>query len=206
MEKFIDLTHEIDNHMPSFIDDVTTELKLTKTYQNDGYNYSVLHIGLHTGTHIDTPMHMTEKKNVISEYSLDNFVGPGKLINVIGKKIIDYQEEYEKLITKGDIVLIHTGHSQKFFTKEYFTEYPKLSQDMIDFFISKKIKMLGLDTPSPDYYPYESHIKLFRENILIIENLCNLDKLLDKTFTVIALPIKIKADSAIARVIAYIKK
>lgn len=69
--------------------------------------------------------------------------------------------------------------------------------------VRKRVKMIGLDTPSPDKIPFEIHKYLFQNNILIIENLTNLEKLIDgENFEVIALPLKIRADSSIARVIA----
>ena len=50
-----------------------------------------------------------------------------------------------------------------------------------------------------------THKLLFDNGIYIIENLMNLDKLLGiKKFEVIALPLKIKADSSIARVVAKV--
>jgi kynurenine formamidase len=65
--------------------------------------------------------------------------------------------------------------------------------------------MVGMDMPSPDKYPFEIHKLLFDNGIYIIENLMNLDKLLGiKKFEVIALPLKIKADSSIARVVAKV--
>lgn len=72
--------------------------------------------------------------------------------------------------------------------------------------VRKEIKMIGFDMPSPDKYPFEVHKCLFKGKILIAENLTNLEKLLDVgEFEVIALPLNIKADSSIARVIARTK-
>jgi len=65
--------------------------------------------------------------------------------------------------------------------------------------------MVGLDMPSPDKYPFEVHKLLFAKNILIAENLTNVEQLLHvESFEVIALPLYIKADSSIARIIARI--
>lgn len=72
--------------------------------------------------------------------------------------------------------------------------------------MKNKVKMIGLDTPSPDKDPFDVHKYLFEHGVLIIENLTRLDQLLDyKSFEVIALPLNIKADSSIARVVARVK-
>jgi kynurenine formamidase len=53
--------------------------------------------------------------------------------------------------------------------------------------------------------PFDLHKLLFSENIFIIENLTNLEKLVGvKEFEIFAIPLKVRADSSIARVIAKI--
>ncbi len=56
---------------------------------------------------------------------------------------------------------------------------------------------------SPDRPPHEIHTLLLENDVLIAENLCNLDQLLPaKAFEIIALPLRIHADSSPARIIA----
>jgi hypothetical protein len=67
--------------------------------------------------------------------------------------------------------------------------------------------MLGMDTPSPDRAPYQVHQSLLSAGIYIIENLTNLNKLTgEKYFEIISLPLKIKANSSPARVLARIPR
>jgi kynurenine formamidase len=74
-------------------------------------------------------------------------------------------------------------------------------------FWSKKVKAVGFDSSSPDRYPYPVHGILFTNGVLIIENLTNLASLKEVVnFKVIALPLKIHADSSIARVIAVVQE
>lgn len=73
------------------------------------------------------------------------------------------------------------------------------------FLLSRKVKMLGMDLPSPDEYPFPVHKLLLENNVYILENLTNLDKLLNlSAFEVIAFPLKMRADSSIARVVARV--
>ena len=65
--------------------------------------------------------------------------------------------------------------------------------------------MVGMDTSSPDDPPFTVHKLLLAHDILIIENLANLSALVGvPRFDVIALPMKIDAEAAPARVIAQI--
>ncbi len=59
----------------------------------------------------------------------------------------------------------------------------------------RKVKAVGLDTPSIDYGQsrlFESHVILFEKKIPAFENVTRLEQLVEKGFTMVALPMKIK--------------
>jgi kynurenine formamidase len=93
--------------------------------------------------------------------------------------------------------------SRLFGSKEYFKDYPTVSRELAQLFVKRRVKMVCIDSPSPDRHPFEIHKLLLENNVLIAENLININKLLlIKNFEVIALPLKIHADSSPARIIA----
>lgn len=202
----IDLTHIIEDGLSVYPGDTETVLQHSKHLQKDYFNNHQLTINMHAGTHIDGPMHLTDSKLYLNEFSLNNFIGEGCLIDATKQAVVQYREEYEHLIKQNQIVILYTGHSRYFGQTNYFTDYPVLTEDLAELLMRKQIKMLGLDTPSPDKYPFDIHKLLFKHHILIAENLTNLEKLLNvPSFEIIALPLHIKADSSIARVIARVK-
>lgn len=201
----IDLTHTIMAGMPVYPGDEETRLEHSRQFGKDGYNNHQLSINMHAGTHIDGPMHLLDVEKYISEISAESFVGEGVLLDVSGAAAVDYRDEYEEVIKESKIVILHTGHGERYGRPEYFTDYPVLTADFVQLLIRKKVKMVGLDTPSPDHYPFDSHKCLFRNQIFIIENLNNVNRLLGvKAFEIIALPLRIQADSSMARVIARV--
>ncbi len=205
MTELIDLTHQIHKDMPVYPVDDPVELQRTKSFEEDGYNYFRLETGLHAGTHIDTPMHMTDDDTYMNEVPLERFTGNGCILDVRGQDPIQYKDEYSDLVKENDIVLLYTGYDEKYGSEEYYTEHPLVDESLAGFLIEKKIKMLGMDIPTPDREPFNIHKMLFKNDILIIENLTDLSKLLDeKIFEIIAFPLKIKADSSIARVVAKV--
>ena len=205
MTRFIDLSHDIINHMDVHPYDDKVKLYQDKFIQKDEYNNFRLEIGMHTGTHIDTPMHLINHKTFINEIPLEKFTGKGCLLDVRNESVISFKEEYGDIVGENDIVVLFTGHSNKYGAKDYFTNHPVIDEELTNFFIEKKIKMLGMDLPSPDKYPFEIHKKLFKNNILITENMTNLSELLNvNKFEIIAFPLKIKAEASIARVVAKI--
>ncbi len=188
--------------MPVYPGDEETKLYQTKYFERDKYNSHKLEISVHAGTHIDSPMHFLDTKQYISQLPLDTFIGEGVVLDVRGETEIDIKEQYYSTVKENSIVLLYTG-KDKVFGKEEYYKHPALTIKFAEFLIEKKVKIVGMDMISPDEYPFEIHTKLFKNNILIIENLTNLEKLFEfRKFEVIAFPLKIKADSSILRVVA----
>jgi len=205
METIIDLSREIDNNMFVFPGDTQTRLIQTGFLKNHGFNNYLLETSMHAGTHVDGPMHLTESDRYISDLCLDSFIAPGCVLDVRRENPIRLKSEFLGKIPAGGIVLLYTGHDALYGTQEYYSCYPEVDQDFCLFLIRQGVKMLGMDSPSPDRFPYPVHRSLLNRGICLIENLTNLDRLLViKSFDIIALPLKIKADSSPARVIAVL--
>lgn len=205
MEKLIDLSCIIEDNMPVYPGDSMTGLKQVKNLQEDFYNNHRLDISMHSGTHIDSPMHLTESKEYIYEMPLESFIGIGCIIDVRNQPIIKEKLEYKELIEENSIVLLYTGWDQEYGKNSYYESHPAIDISFAKLLIDKNIKMLGIDMPSPDRYPFETHKLLFKNKICIMENLRNLDKLLGiPSFEVIAFPLNIRADSSMTRAVARV--
>ena len=72
--------------------------------------------------------------------------------------------------------------------------------------ISKKLNLVGIDSPSIDLgknTKFSVHHILAKNNVLILENLCNLEKISGVYFKLIVLPLKLKdATGAPVRAVA----
>lgn len=179
----------------------------TKTWERDKHTNHRLTINMHAGTHIDGPMHLSASTTYLNELPAETFVGEGCLLDVRGEAVIGCRDEYEDRIQEGQIVLLYTGHGERFAEADYFSAHPVVGEELAELFVRKRVKMVGMDLPSPDRPPFAVHRLLFRHGILLLENLANLDRLADakaEAFEVIALPLKIRADSSPARVLARV--
>jgi len=203
MKKWIDLSYDIENEMPVNPYDEPVKLYQDKFLDSDSFNGYKLRTSMHAGTHIDAPMHLTESGRFINDYPLDRFVGEGTLLDLRGENPMTYREDFSETVKKGDIVLLHTDHAKHFGENAYYNEYPVIDQSLAAFFIDRGVKIVGMDTPSPDYFPFEIHKMLFAEGIFIIENLRNLHELAGiERFEVMAFPLKIKTEASVLRVVA----
>lgn len=199
----IDLTHTLSDHIQVYPGDDNPSLVKQKDFTRDGYTDYRLTTGMHAGTHIDGPMHLTPDTGFISSLPAASFIGTGCVLNIGDKKIIKWKDSYSDIIGDKDIVLVNTGHGKYFGTERYLENNPVLDMSFAKELVGRKIKMLGIDLMSPDKHPFIFHKLLLANRILIAENLANLDLLKDfVSFEVIALPLKINADSSPARIIA----
>lgn len=161
---------------------------------------------MHVGTHLDGPLHMSATGTTIDKWPLDKLTGEAVVFDVAGQGEILLTEEVKKADVRDKIVLFRSGHSDFYHQDAYFTTHPVLSEALADYLVSQGIKIVGIDFPSPDKAPYTIHFKFLSNNVLIAENLTNLDRLIGYEYVkVIVVPLKIEADSAPARVIAFVK-
>ena len=203
--QYIDLTHTFKSSMPAYPGNPKSELKQVAFIGKDECALSEVKTGMHIGTHVDAPSHMLENGKSLDAYPPEHFFGRGVLLDARGKETIDIDLLDGRQLSKGDIVLIVTGFSLKFQEAEYYTSYPVITEEFARKMVEHGVKMIGVDTPSPDRSPYLIHKILLKDDVLIIENLANLEALLTHSqFEIVALPIKFDAEASPIRVVAKI--
>ena len=207
--KIIDLSYVICQAMPVYPGDVPPKIKEVSSIEKDGFLERELTLSTHTGTHIDAPSHILSMGKTISDFSLEKFRGMALLID-IEDKIISLEKlvKYKLDIEKSDYVIFRTGWSKYWGKETYYTDYPTLEKKAASWLGSKNIKGIGVDTISVDVINSKEliiHKMLLKEEILIIENLANLEKIEEKQFELVCAPLKIKdSDGAPASVFAII--
>lgn len=197
---FIDLSVPLNAQTPIYPGDPATIIKPAGILSSDGYADHHISIGTHVGTHIDAPMHMLEGGASLDKFPLEQFIGRGRLVDVTDG---DFGIIKDVGIQEGDIVLFRTGMSDKYHDPVYFENYPVMSEEVAAYLVDAKVKMIGLDACSVDSQEaFPVHKVLLAGDVLIIENLASLEQLVDKSFRIYALPLKLELDGAPARVIA----
>jgi kynurenine formamidase len=185
--------------------DVTVQLSSTATYHEHGVANESLCGGVHMGTHIDAPGHFVDNGKKITDFSIDRFIGQALCIDARHHKIITPDLLANIPLQKDLIIIFCTGWDCQLYEPNYYSDHPIISSECAQYLINADIKMVGVDFPSVDNQPYDIHKLFLGHDILIIENLTNLIPLIGKTFNIIALPLKIDAHGAPARVIAELK-
>ncbi len=204
--KYIDLTHIFNNQMPVFPGDPASELVEIETVAKDGFSHYYLKTNMHIGTHMDAPSHMLTGGKLLSDYPVEKFFGKGVIIDARGQSVAGIELLEQAEINKGDIVLVCFGWSTEFYKDEYYLNYPVIGEDFANRLVDLGVSIVGMDTPSPDKAPYTAHKILFKQDILIIENLTNLETLFGhQNLEIIALPISFEAEAGLCRVVARLR-
>jgi len=200
--KVIDLTLTVSEKIPTFPGSPKPHFIEWETIPKDGYNLELLFLSTHTGTHIDAPFHFVKNGKKIHEIKPERLVNEAVLIRIgknsnrsISKTDIQNFEQKNGKIENGSTVIFHTGWQKNLNKKFYFTENPGLSVSAANYLVSKKINMVGIDSPSIDLgtdSKFSVHHVLAKNNILIVENLANLNKIKSNNFHLITSPLKLK--------------
>ena len=213
--KIIDLTLTVSDKIPTFPSSPQPNFIPWENIKEDGYNLEVLFLSSHTGTHMDAPHHFLEKGAKIHEISLKKLVSEAALIQCrknggqsITKTDIQKFEKNHGKIENFSSVIFYTGWQKNLQKKYYFTKNPGLSVSAAKYLTSKKISLVGIDSPGIDLGkdPKFSVHKIFaKKGVLIVENLANLDKIKSSKFHLVVLPLKLKnATGSPVRAIAFV--
>ena len=200
--KVIDLTLTVSEKIPTFPGSPKPHFIEWETIPKDGYNLELLFLSTHTGTHIDAPFHFVKNGKKIHEITPERLVNEAVLIRIgknsnrsISKIDIQKFEQKNGKIENCSTVIFYTGWQKNLNKEFYFTENPGLSVSAARYLVSKKINMVGIDSPSIDLgtnSKFSVHHVLAKNNILIVENLANLNKIKSNNFHLITSPLKLK--------------
>ncbi len=211
--QIIDLSHPICNDMPVYPGTESPIIKQETSLEKDGFIEKTIHMSSHTGTHIDSPAHISKAGKSLDSFDVKYFVGKGVVLNFceINGSIININDllPFEEIIASVEFLLINIGWSRFWGKKQYFSNYPVLSIKSVEWITTNfKLKGLGIDAISVDRENssiFPVHRTLLKKEIIVIENLANLEQLGTTTFLFNCFPLKIEnADGSPIRAVAFL--
>ncbi|HWI71626.1 MAG TPA: cyclase family protein [Baekduia sp.] len=173
----------------------------------DPGNVTRWHIGAHTGTHLEAPLHTTEGGAAIDDLSLDLLVGPARVLDLTG---------VEREITAADLVaaglgdeprvLLHTTNSEGALQGTSAPEtWVGLAPDAAQLLVDRGVRLVGVDfytveSPGRDK-TFDSHYILSGAGVATLEQ-ADLSGVPAGVYELACLPIPIRgAEAAPARAV-----
>lgn len=173
--------------------------------KGDTANVSLLSMGSHTGTHMDSPHHFFEDGVSIDRMPLEATVGPARVIEIADDESVTRAELEQHSPRRGERLLIKTQNSTRCWTTDTFVEdFVYVSADAATYLAECGIRTLGVDYLSVGGYFHDgvaTHHALLGAGIWVVEGL-NLSQVRPGSYDMVGLPLKIRGgDGAPSRVI-----
>ncbi len=211
--RWVDLSHTLEEGIPAW----PTHARFGRTlYESYEYGDLALHYGLtmgeHTGTHLDAPIHFVRSGPAhygVDEVPLDRLAGRAATIDATdlgpdgllsADRIRAWEEEHGR-IGAGDGVLIRYGWEDRWATgpegRRFLDDWPGLGEEAAQHLVERGVSLVGCDTMSIDAKASgesPAHYALLGNEVYIVENLRNLDRL-PPFCLFVAFPLKIRGGS-----------
>ena len=226
--KVVDLTQPLGPETPviglppMFVSSPGVTMEVLSRYDDNGpgWYWNTLHLGEHTGTHFDAPVHWITGKdypnNTCETIPAHRFVGPACVIDVTAEveadpdflltpeRILAWEEEHGR-IPAGAWVLLQTGWSKRQGAEAFLNvaedgpHSPGFHKDASALLaIERDVAGVGVETVGTDAGqaggfdpPFPNHTTMHGANKFGLASLCNLDQLPPTGAVIIAAPLKI---------------
>jgi arylformamidase len=204
-EKFVDLSHRIEHGLvtykglpaPIICDYLSREESRKQYAAGTEFQIGKIEMVTNTGTYLDCPFHRYEHGKDLSEIEVARLADlDGIVIRTGRRKTFTIDTDFFRgKELQGRAVLVHTGWDAYWNTDQYFEHHPHLTEEAARYLVECGVKLVGIDSVNIDdtrggERPVHSH--LLGAEVLIVEHLCNLERLPDEGFTFSALPPKFK--------------
>lgn len=210
MKRVVDLSHRLNSDTPVYPGTVAPAIAPSNTIEADGFREKSLLMPSHFGTHIDAPAHVLRSGKTLDELPIEHFQGRAAMMDARETSTIDsgavaaFLEDHPTM----EFVIIRTGWERYWRQSQYFRDYPILSEGAAELLAGRGLKGVGVDAISVDAVgdtELPAHHTLLRSDVVIVENLCNLAALPQRSFMFQCLPLKLEdGDGSPVRAVASI--
>jgi len=141
----------------------------------DKANLSKMDMSVHSGTHVDAPLHFIRDGKSVDAVPFDALIGKTRVIEIAERESISVKALAANRILRGERILFKTRNSeQKWAEKEFMPHFVYLSTEAAGYLAELGVKTVGVDYLSVSGYgrnEVEVHQKLLEADIWVIEGL-----------------------------------
>lgn len=189
-----DISIGIDENLPLWPGDPELRLQWAANIeQGDLVNLTELSMSIHTGTHIDAPLHFLPNGKPIDSLSLNVFVGEAQVVAIpqdVNLITVDILQDVCEI--NAARILFKTKNSQLWETSKFQQDYVALEASAAQWLVDQGVQLVGIDYLSiaPFKDPAPTHETLLNNEVVIVESL-DLRLVKPGIYTLICLPLKL---------------
>jgi arylformamidase len=202
-----DISLGISPDMPVWPGDDPVRLERVRNIA-EGANSNVSHLAcsVHTGTHVDAPVHFIDGASGVHQLPIQLFVGQAQVVHLPEVEVID-ETALEAAELRSDVerVLFKTRNSKFWFSDErtFQKDFVAIDTSGATWLAHRGVQLIGVDylSVAPFGASKEPHQILLRAGILIVEGL-DLSRVDAGRYMLYCLPLKlVGSDGAPARAV-----
>jgi arylformamidase len=204
--KIVDLSLSIEEGMMTFPTHwhPVVEITILGRHGIEGRETRKVTLGTHIGTHADAPRHFIPNGRTIDEIPLDVLIGPATVVDFTDCRPLQEIDiaELKKRLGKRvpPRLILRTGWSEYFGDMKFYNEYPFLSENAAQWLVAQGVRLIAMDTPSPDNPAHSrgtakdspNHKVLLGSGVVLVEYVANLKALSASDVELIVMPLKLK--------------
>lgn len=195
--KIYDISMTIQEDMQVYRNDPKNkpELKITRDFGNSSARETRLSMNMHTGTHLDMPLHFIPEGNTVETLDISRLVTKCRVIDFTSIQEAIHADDLLPLdIKENETILFKTRNS---FSENFDPDFVYLASDGAKLLADKRINCVGIDSLGIERAQPEhgTHKTLLGSEIVIIEGL-RLKDIDPGEYTLHAVPIKISGVEA----------
>ncbi|MDQ6676700.1 MAG: cyclase family protein [Acidobacteriota bacterium] len=158
----------------------------------DHDNVSRISMGVHTGTHMDAPLHFLANGVAIDTMPFQATVGRARVIEIENPETISVPELQSHDLEPGERLLFKTQNSSRSWpTQPFFADFVYIPHEAAEFLAERQVRTVGVDYLSVGGYKKDgaqTHSALLNAGIWIIEGL-NLAAVAPGHYDLVCLPL-----------------
>jgi arylformamidase len=203
---WIDVTVPVRNGMAHWPGDPEYHIRKVLDQRNgDLCTLSHIEMSVHTGTHMDAPLHFLQGGATMEQLPIEATIGPARVIGISDAKAIRREELAQHDLQPGERILLKTENSAKSWNNDSFDEdYIFIAADAAQYMAERRIRTVGVDYLSVGGFRQdmvETHKTLLGADIWVIEGL-NLSRVEPGAYELVCLPLKlVGSDGSPARAV-----
>jgi arylformamidase len=202
---FIDVTVPLDSNLPVYPGNTPLTIEpIKRLASGDSSNVSTLHLGAHSGTHVDAPCHFLADGEGADALSLDLLIGPARVLEVTAQTSIGPDELRASGFAGDTRLLLKTHNSQLWGSPTFHPDYAGVTEAGARFLVEHGVKVVGVDYLSVEVFKAPgapAHHILLGGGTVVIEGL-DLRRVDPGIYDMMCLPLRlVGCDGAPARVV-----
>ncbi|MFY9814215.1 MAG: cyclase family protein [Dehalococcoidales bacterium] len=158
--------------------------------RGDMGNNSTIHMGIHTGTHLDAPRHGIIDGKTIDKMPLSDAIGPARVIEINDMEAVRAEALKQYQFKRGERVLFKTQNSARCWkTDAFVADFVYIATDAAQILADAEVRLVGIDYLSVGGPP-ETHKILLCAGVWLLEGL-DLSAVIPGNYNLVCLPLRL---------------